>query len=153
MDSEQASAFIDQHGLFWDRVGGNRTMGRILAWLMICNPPEQSAPDIVAALDVSKASVSTAMRGLETARLIERVARPGSRRVHFRLPPGGWDVVARRRVEEAANLIVIAEKGVAAVADEPPGHQERIRDYLEWLTWWRRAQEDLLRGRPKGERK
>lgn len=145
MDEKAAREFVDQFGLLWTRLAGtNRTMGRVLAWLMICDPPEQSAPDLVAALQVSKGSVSTAVRNLENARIIERVHVPGNRRIHYRLPPLGWSAITRARVEEMDMMIGVGAIGRKALDGAPASRRARVENYLDWLIWWRRKYEELM---------
>jgi hypothetical protein len=40
--TEEEREFIERSGLFYEAAGGPRTAGRILGWLLICDPPHQS---------------------------------------------------------------------------------------------------------------
>ena len=46
--------------------------GRILGWLLICDPPEQSAGEIAEAIGASRASLTTSMRLLTVGELVRR---------------------------------------------------------------------------------
>lgn len=145
MDKKAATEFVDQLGLLWARIAGsNRTVGRVLAWLMVCDPAEQSAPDLVEALRVSKGSVSTSIRNLETAKLVERVHVPGNRRIHYRIPPGGWAEITRSRMQQMDMMLAVGAIGQKAVQDAPADKRERVDNYVEWLTWWRRKYDELM---------
>lgn len=144
VDEESLTAFVEQLGLMWERYGANRTMARMLGWLMVCDPAEQTADELAEALQVSKASVSTASRALEGMGLVERVAVPGDRRVRYRMVPGGWDITARVRIKEMVHLINLAEMAQKALADEPESRHERVDDFHDWATWWSRGYERLL---------
>lgn len=145
MDEKAANEFVDQFGLLWNRLSGtNRTMGRVLGWLMICDPAEQSAPDLVEALKVSKGSVSTAVRKLETARLVEQVHVPGNRRIHYRIPALGWAAITRGRVQEMDMMIAVGAIGQKALRGASAEKRERVDNYVEWLTWWRRKYDELM---------
>ncbi|MBA3470937.1 MAG: hypothetical protein H0T53_14985 [Herpetosiphonaceae bacterium] len=59
-----ARQFVEKVGLLYEQVGLQRMAGRILGWLLICDPPAQSAADLAAALDASKGSISGITRQL-----------------------------------------------------------------------------------------
>jgi len=42
--------FIEDMAYLWEKSGGQRMTGRILGWLLICDPPEQSAGEIAEAI-------------------------------------------------------------------------------------------------------
>lgn len=48
-------------------------VGRALGWLLVCEPPEQSAAELAETLQASKGSISTATRVLLRLGFIERV--------------------------------------------------------------------------------
>jgi DNA-binding transcriptional regulator GbsR (MarR family) len=135
MGDEAIHDFIEQLGLIWDRFGASRTIGRMIGWLMVCDPPDQSADELAQALQVSKASVSTTTRALEAMGLIQRVARPGERRIRYRMPPGAWDATTRTRILELEHMLEIARQGQRALAGRPPAQRERIDDFVFWSEW------------------
>lgn len=49
------SEFVERFGLMFERLGSNRTLGRVIGWLAICDPPEQTAAGIRDALQISQA--------------------------------------------------------------------------------------------------
>ena len=87
----------EDFGLFFEHLGVPRMAGRILAWLLICDPPEQTMQDLVDALGASKSSISTMTRMLINFRLIERLSLPGERRDFYRVRPDLW----RRSLDDA----------------------------------------------------
>ena len=73
-------------GLVWEQEGIPRIAGRIFGFLLLQEDP-CSLDDMAAALEVSKASISTDARRLEQLQLIERVSRPGDRRDYYAIAP------------------------------------------------------------------
>ena len=67
-----ANFFVDENGL-------PPITGRALAWLLICDPAEQSAGEIAKAIGASRASLTTTMRVLTTVGIARRRSRPGGR--------------------------------------------------------------------------
>jgi hypothetical protein len=62
-------------------------VGRVLGWLLVCDPPDASSQEMEQALGVSRASVSVATRFLEATRLVRRRTRSGERVHRFELDP------------------------------------------------------------------
>jgi len=110
--------------------------GRVLGWLMICDPPEQSAGEIAAAIRASRASLTTNMRYLTAIDLVRKVRRPGDRTAYYRIEDDAWHTVIRRKIESLSAFGGIAEEGAAIVGDG--ARAERIRTAQEALTWLRK---------------
>ena len=49
-------AFVEEFGRLLEEEGAPRIAGRILGWLLICEPPYQSFNDLVGVLGASKGS-------------------------------------------------------------------------------------------------
>jgi DNA-binding transcriptional regulator GbsR (MarR family) len=69
--------YVEHAALVLERMGLPRAYGKLLAWLMICDPPQQSSAQLATALDLSKGSVSMGTRVLENNGLLRRVPGPG----------------------------------------------------------------------------
>ena len=61
--------------------------GRMWGWLLICDPPEQTAADLAEALQASRGSISGTARILSRAGMIRRTTRRGDRREYFSARP------------------------------------------------------------------
>ena len=79
--AERVATFFAEH------YGLPPITGRILGWLMICDPPEQSAGEIADAIAASRASLTTNMRLLIGSGLVRRLTRPGGP-ADYRVRPG-----------------------------------------------------------------
>src|ERR1700689_390162 len=79
-----AAAFAEHFGL-------PPITGRILGWLLICDPPEQSAGEIADAIGASRASLTTSMRLLTSGDLVRRSHRPGERTTWYRIDDDAWE--------------------------------------------------------------
>lgn len=64
--------FIEDAGLFYERLGLSRTAGRVMGWLLTAESGDADAPQLAEALAVAKSSMSVALRQLEQAGLVER---------------------------------------------------------------------------------
>jgi DNA-binding transcriptional regulator GbsR (MarR family) len=125
MDRKQQ--FVEETGIYFERVGLTRMAGRIIGWLLICDPPEQTMQQIGEALQAAKSSVSVALRSLVTLRLIDQVSHPGDRRDYFRASDDMWNRSFNARMHQLTELRDLAERGLELMADEPPDSQRRLR--------------------------
>lgn len=132
--SPDESEFVDRMGLYFEKVGGPRTMGRIYGWLMICEPPHQSLTELAAALGVSKASISTVVRQLHEAGMVERI--PASTRRHqYRITPGGWTNVLRAQVARGRIAIDAAEFGLSKLGSDRPRQREQLAEFRDFFSF------------------
>ncbi len=111
--------YVEEIGLFFANAGLPRMPGRILGWLLVCEPAHQSAEDLAAALRVSSGSISMAVRMLVQAGAVERYALTGSRRTFYRLRPGFWLREAEEKAKLAADWRKLADRGLAMLSDHP----------------------------------
>ena len=93
---------VEEWGLLFEQSGLPRMAGRVLGWLLVCDPPEQTAAQVVEALSASKGSISTTLRLLERFGLVEPVGRPGERRTYFRIAPGAFTTMMEDKLKSVA---------------------------------------------------
>ncbi len=108
--------------------------GRILGWLLICEPPEQSAGEIADAIGASRASLTTSMRLLTAGEFVRRRHRPGERTTYFRIDDDAWERVIRQRIIGMASLREITEDAMALIG---PGTERaaRVRAAHAFFGW------------------
>lgn len=114
-----------------ERDGLPRMAGRIFAWLLVCEPAEQSMEDLAGALQGSKASMSTMTRLLANAGLVERVRRPGARRDVFRVREGSWDAYWQAQMARLRQTTACIGRGAALLARRPAPARARIEGVLQ----------------------
>ena len=108
--------------------------GRILGWLMICNPPEQSAADIAKAISASRASMTTNLQILTATGLVERRARSGQRTEFYRVLDDAWERLVRRQVAGLTAFRQVARDGLALTGSNRT-HSARVREADQIFTW------------------
>jgi hypothetical protein len=119
MDDVDGSAWIEQVAEFFARQEGLPPItGRILGWLMICEPPEQSAAEIAAAIKASRASMTSNIRTLIAVGLIRRRTRAGDRTAYYRIDDDAWEVAVRRRIEGMVEFENITAQGLALIGED-----------------------------------
>ena len=124
-----AAAFVQDFGL-------PPITGRILGWLLICQPPEQSAGEIAAAIGASRASLTNSMRLLTAGDLVRRSTRPGARTTYFCIDDDAWEKLIRRRIAAMASLRDITGDAMALIGPDSE-RAARLRGahmFFGWLT-------------------
>ncbi len=119
--------FAEEVGRVFEQMGVPRMTGRILGWLLICDPPRQSSAALGTALGASKGAISTATRLLELYGLVKRVGVPGARGDFFEIAPDAFSR-AHDQVGKARLFRELMEKGLAVLGDEESPRAERLRE-------------------------
>lgn len=132
---EQELAWVERVASFFGRQNGVPPIpGRALGWLMICDPPEQSAAELAAAIGASRASLTTALQVLLAGGFVEPRNRPGERTTYYRLTDDPWSEVTRRRMAALTSFRAVTEEGLALVGAES-ARATRIRRAHELFGW------------------
>lgn len=108
--------------------------GRILGWLMICDPPQQPAGQIAEAIGASRASLTVNIRVLATMGFVTKQPRPGGRTAYYRICDDAWQQVVRRQIDTMASYLEIAEDGMELVGPDTP-RAARVRDAHDVFAW------------------
>ena len=66
-------AFVEEVGMAFEQSNAPRMAGRIIGWLLICEPEHQTSAQIAKVLKASKGSISTMTRFLTNGGIIEKV--------------------------------------------------------------------------------
>jgi DNA-binding transcriptional regulator GbsR (MarR family) len=141
---EEKQHFIEEIALFFERIGITRMAGRMLGWLLICNPTHQSMNEIADTLQASKGSISATSRMLIQNGLVERFTLPGKRRDYYRVRPSAWLVVMKRMLDEIALMRELAEVGLELLADEGPESRARLDHMRDTFVFFEREFPALL---------
>jgi DNA-binding transcriptional regulator GbsR (MarR family) len=135
--------FIDATGDWVSRsYGMPRMTGRVFAWLLVCDPPEQTAAQLAEALDASKGSISGATGTLVSLGLVDRLHVRGERADRFRLRPNAWDEQVRDAGADEARALVAL--GREALAGEPASRRARLEEMDALYAWYQSKMPELL---------
>lgn len=127
---------VEDFGLLTEEMGRTRMDGRVMAWLLLADPPVQSLTQIAQALGVSKAAVSTSARSVLRSGMVERVSEPERRGDFYRALP--FELSAILRLDHLERLRRFADHGLALVTDCDRTKANRamlqeMRDFVEFL--------------------
>jgi DNA-binding transcriptional ArsR family regulator len=135
-DDAPILAWVERVGEFFEvNYGMPPITGRIVGWLLICDPAEQSAGEIAAAIKASRASLTTNMRALIASGLVRRRRRAGERTASYRIDDDAWETVIRHRVASLAAIDRLTEQGMRLVGPVGP-RAVRLRSAQEVFAWF-----------------
>jgi DNA-binding transcriptional regulator GbsR (MarR family) len=125
------SRFVEEMGQVLASYGMTPMAGRMWGWLMICEPPEQTAAEIAEALHASRGAISGTARLLANAGLIRRSTRRGDRREYFSAPPETFEMFLQNAGRIYRQFREMAERGLEAIADRPPESRARLQEFRD----------------------
>ncbi|MGH2411706.1 MAG: GbsR/MarR family transcriptional regulator, partial [Chloroflexota bacterium] len=128
LPSEEELRFVEEVALNFERQGLFRMGGRVLGWLLICDPPEQTFNQLAEVLQASKGSISNVMQLLVPAGIVQKVSRPGERRDYYRVAPNAWVDLARNHTRYYGEFKKLMEQGLRLLDDAPSARRDRLRD-------------------------
>ena len=132
MPTDAEITFADHTGRFYARRYGMAPMvGRLLGYLAVCEPREQSIAELAEALLASRSAIAGAVNALETLGMIRRSRAAGERMDRIRISLSsaqatGFDVSEYREQGE------LAREGLQVIADAPPARRAVL---LEWAAF------------------
>lgn len=153
MNKDKILEFADRMGQYnAQRHGLPPVMGRVVGYLSVCEPMEQSINDIADALLTSRSAVNNALKMLESQKLIKR-SRPAGTRA---------DLVSLKDISlesgfdpsEYRELAAIAREGLELLKDAPAERRQSLeataslgdflaenlpRLYAEWEEHYKKA--------------
>jgi hypothetical protein len=90
MATDAELGYADQAGRFYAReYGFPPVTGRVLGYLAVCEPPEQTIAEIAEALLASRSAIAGAVKDLEDYRAVRRARAAGERVDRVSLNPAG----------------------------------------------------------------
>jgi DNA-binding transcriptional regulator GbsR (MarR family) len=117
--SETDLAFIERFGAYGTRAGMPLSVARVFAYLLVCEPPAQTAKSIAASLGLSAGSVSIATTMLTQLGLVSRVTLTQTKGVHYVVEPDNFLKVIEQRVQAHAEAEAIAAEALKHSGSNP----------------------------------
>ena len=126
MPTDAEFSFVDHVGRYFVRQYGLPPVtGRVMGWLLICDPPAQTAAEIAEALQISRSAVGNAVTVLEQWDLARRHRPPGKRADSISAIAAAGEPALDKSAEFGA-IIALARHGLEVLKDEPRERSARL---------------------------
>ena len=135
MPTDAEITFADHMGRFYARRFAFPPMvGRLIGYLAVCDPPEQSIGELAEALLASRSAITNAVKVLETMRLVRRTRVAGERMDRVRLDPTSPQAMGldTSEYEEMRELI---SEGLEIVGDAPADRRALLLEWSEFADF------------------
>lgn len=133
--SPERFAYVERVADYWASGGLGHAAGAILGYLTVCEPAAQTQAEIAQALGLSAGSVSTQLRSLVAAEMVEKVRRMGVRTHFYQLPQDMWVRLIGSEDRRLAGLRTLAEEGLAVM---PATRQDRVASLDQIVRFFER---------------
>ena len=124
--TKKLQTFIEELGMIFEGFGLARMSGRVLGWLLVSDPPHQSASQLAEVLQASKGSISSSTRILIRSGLVERLRLPGDRKTYYVVKKDVWSQLTRTRDRATTVFKNVARRGLDIIKDDPKEIRERL---------------------------
>ena len=158
MPNADELAFTDRMAAFYAREHGFPPVaGRVLGYLLICRPPEQSIAELSTALLASRTAITGAVTLLQGYRVVSRTRTAGQRVDHVTIDPRALDPTGfaeatyREQASLARQALDLLEPGPSlrrTMLEEAAAFFDFLAEHLpQLLKEWHARRDQLTRNR------
>jgi DNA-binding MarR family transcriptional regulator len=126
MDRDKVLIFADHIARFYaEKYGFAPVTGRLIGYLSVCQPMEQSINDIAEALFTSRSAINGAIKTIENMNLIQRSRPAGTRADLISLNPRDWRDTGFQ-ASEYMQSAALAREGLELLKDASPERRQPL---------------------------
>lgn len=144
------TAVLDRLSGMLETVGFPHNIARVYAALTLAEGEGLSTAEIMGALGISKASVSSAMQFLVGVELVERYRVRGSREAHYRMLKGKWGDMLSRKLAGTSSVRAAVDEALEFTA--APLARERLSEMRDVYAFFEREFEGVMQRFNEGKR-
>jgi len=124
--TEEELDFTDRMGRFFaGQYGMPPATGRVAGWLLLCDPPAQTAAQIADELQMSRSAVGQSVGWLEKAGMVRKTRASGERADRIMIHPS-YGLQSLESAGEYEALAALSRSGLAAIADASLERRARL---------------------------
>ena len=136
---------IEKWGIYYKRTGHQPMLGRIMAYLMIADPPHQSFEEIVDALKSSKSAISNTLTLMEHLGIIDYTRFSGDRKRYFKINPEGFSALFEKQYREVGHFRQLVEEILAVRSNKNSPIKKEIQKLQLFLTMFEKEYPAFVR--------
>lgn len=141
---QKEQQFIQAVGILCEELDFPRMSGLILGHLLICDPPYQTAKELLEAVGGSKGSISSMTRLLMHTGLVERTTIIGKRGSYYRIKTGSLTYLLKMRMLFFERMRELTEQGLSAINDTNTIQYERLKEIHDLYAFFENEWPALL---------
>jgi DNA-binding transcriptional regulator GbsR (MarR family) len=146
MDSKEIKIreCIEKFGVYYKKTGHQPMVGRLMAYLMLAEPPQKTFEEIVEFLVSSKSAVSNTLNMLMYMGIVDYVKITGDRKRYFRLHQNAWNTMFEAQIQELSNLRGLVQEILDLRSEQFPELNQEISDFNSLLQLYEKEFPDIL---------
>jgi len=146
MDSKEIKIreCIEKFGVYYKKTGHQPMVGRLMAYLMLAEPPHKTFEEIVEFLISSKSAVSNTLNMLMYMGIVDYVKFSGDRKRYFRLNQNAWNTMFEAQIQEFSNLRGLVQEILNLRSEQFPELNQEISDFNSLLQLYEKEFPDIL---------
>ena len=133
--NQKTREFIERMGLIFEHAGSTRTLGRMMALLLVTDNP-LSLDEMAERLQISKASLSTNARLAVQIGMAQRVSRPGDRKDYYEMTAASFESMVAQRVQAIDVFVHLADQGLEAIEKDNAAARTRLEKMKEFYQFF-----------------
>ena len=135
MGIDEQLTFADEVGRFYARTFSMPPIhGSVLGWLLVCDPPQQTAAQMSIALQASRSAIGSAVGALDTMGYVRRSRVAGERAERIALRPDVW-THSLDDVRQYVELAELSRQGLEALDDAPSASRGRLLEAVAFYDF------------------
>ena len=131
-------------GVYYKKTGHQPMVGRLMAYLMLAEPPHKTFEEMVEFLISSKSAVSNTLNMLMYMGIVDYVKFSGDRKRYFRLNQNAWNTMFEAQIQELSNLRGLVQEILNLRSDQYPELNQEISDFNSLLQLYEMEFPDIL---------
>jgi DNA-binding transcriptional regulator GbsR (MarR family) len=139
-----AEEFIEQMGVYAQADGLSRIAGRMLGFFIVTGGPH-SFSDVAKKLKVSRASISTNARILESFGAIERTSRAGDRQDYFKLAADPYARMLEGSIMRIQRTERLVSRTLEDLSETERESRARLKEMLDFYGIARKSTQEIIR--------
>jgi DNA-binding transcriptional regulator GbsR (MarR family) len=133
--AQYVKELVEKIGVVVEQAGFQPAVGRVLACLMVSDPPYKTFDEIQCYLGISKSAVSNALNGLMSREMVDYITMPGDRKRYFQLAAHGMISQMKKRIGLHTAMPQLLRVVVEARSDKYPEFNRRLLETSEFLSF------------------
>jgi DNA-binding transcriptional regulator GbsR (MarR family) len=126
---------VEKIGVVVEKAGFQPAVGRVLACLIVSDPPYKTFDEIQGYLGISKSAVSNALNGLMSKEMVDYITLPGDRKRYFQMAQGGMISQMKKKMALHSEVPDLLRTVVQARSNKYPEFNKSLLETSEFLSF------------------